>query len=141
MMTEQNLQQIEMEFHLTLPDDYRKLILSSPFRPIGKDRIYWLYDDPIEVIRSTREPLNGYYEGSAWLQTHIAIGETAMGDQYVIDVCRTPSPVFCLSHETHEFEEEFSDLDAFVAYWKKEFAESTEQPVRYQSKRWWKFWQ
>lgn len=139
-MTDADLRRIEAELRLTLPNDYRRLVLASPFRPVGHDRVYWLYADPDEVIRATREPLSGYYEGVGWLPTHLAIGETAMGDQYVLDVARTPSPVYCLSHETHQFEDEFPDLATFVAYWTREVAGAREQPERSRTKQWWKFW-
>jgi len=139
-MTDDDLRRIEAELRLTLPDDYRRLVLASPFRPVGGDRVYWLYADPDEVIRATREPLHGHYEGSAWQPTYLAVGETAMGDQYLIDVARTPSPVFCLSHETHEFEDDFSDLAAFVAYWTREVTAAKKSVESSRQRRWWRFW-
>lgn len=139
-MKEDELRRIEAELRLTLPDDYRRLMLAFPFRPLGRDSVYWLYDDPDDVIRATREPLHGYYEGAALLPTHVAIGETAMGDQYLLNLARTPWPVLCLSHETHEVEEDYPDLASFVTGWTKEVAEPTEQSERNRPRRWWKFW-
>ena len=139
-MKEDELRRIEAELRLTLPDDYRRLLLAFPFKPIGGDRVYWLYDDPGEVIRATRKPLNEFYEGRSWRPTYLSIGETAMGDQYLLDLARTPSPVFCLSHEKHEVEEDYPDLASFVADWTREVAVATEQHERSRLKRWWKFW-
>ena len=102
--------------------------------------MYWLYDDPGEVIRATRSPLNEFYEGRSWRPTYVAIGETAMGDQYLLDLSRTLPPVLCLSHETHEVEDEFPDLAAFVAAWTADVAEARGQYGRGRAKRWWRFW-
>lgn len=102
--------------------------------------MYWLYGDPEEVIRATRSPLNEFYEGRGWRPTYLSIGETAMGDQYLIDAARTPSPVFCLGHETHEVEEEFPDLAAFVAYWTREVAVAKGAVEPSRPRRWWRFW-
>ena len=61
-----------------------------------------------------------------------------MGDQYLLDLSRTPSPV--LSHKTHEVEEDYADLAAFVAAWTNDVAEARGQYERGRAKRWWKFW-
>ena len=47
-----------------------------------------------------------------------------MGDQYLLDLSRTPPPVLCLSHETHEVEEDYADLAEFVAAWTEDVAEA-----------------
>ena len=125
---------------LTLPGDYRRLLLALPFTPVGGDRVYRLYDDPGEVIRATRSPLNEFYAGRSLRPTYVVIGETAMGDQYLLDLSRTPPPVLCLSHETHEVGDEFPDLPAFVAAWTEDVAEARGQYERGRAERWWRFW-
>src|SRR2546423_1055242 len=40
---------------------------------------------------------------------------------------RTLSPVLCLSHETHEVEGDYPGLVAFVAGWRQQIAQATEQ--------------
>ena len=86
-----------------------------PFTPVGGDRVYRLYDDPGGVIRATRSPFSEFHEGRSWRPAYVAIGETATGDQYLLDLSRTPPLVQCLSHETHEVGDEFPDLHAFAA--------------------------
>ena len=61
-----------------------------------------------------------------------------MGDQYVLDLSRTPPPVLRLSHETHEVGDEFPDLPAFVAAWTEDVAEAGGRHER--AERWWRFW-
>ncbi len=123
-MKEDGLRRVEAELGLTLPGNYRRLLVALPFTPVGGDRVYRLYDDPGEVIRATRSPLNKFYERMSWRPAYIVLGETAMGDQYLLDLSRTPPPVLCLSHETHEAGDEFPDLPAFVAAWTEDVAEA-----------------
>jgi hypothetical protein len=140
-VTGQHIGRIEAELGVSLPADYRDLLLNVPFPSPPGDRVYWLYDDPDRVIEATRFPLYGYHEGPDLGPRYLSIGQTAMGDQYVLDLARTPSPVLCLSHETHEFEEDYPDLAAFVAGWHREVALAGEQAaVRERARRWWKFW-
>ena len=134
------LRRVEAELGLTPPGDDRGLLLALPFTPVGGDRVYWLYDDPGDVIRATRSPLNEFYEGRSWRPTYLSVGETAMGDQYLLDLSRTPSPVLCLSHKTHEVGDEFPDLAAFVAAWTADVAEARGRYERGRAKRWWRFW-
>jgi hypothetical protein len=139
-MTEADVTRIESELNVRLPADYRGLLLDPPFAPLDEGRVYWLYDDPDTVIAATRFPLNEFYDGKGWIPSYLAIGETAMGDQYLIDLDRSPSPVFCLSHETHEVEPDYPDLPAFVAGWNEELATARRHRRPIRRGRWWKFW-
>ena len=71
-------------------------------------------------------------------QTYLSVGETAMGDQYLLGQSRTPSPVLCLSHETHEVVEDYADLAAFVAAWTNDVAEARGEYER--GRAVWRFW-
>ena len=72
-MTEDGLRRVEAELGPTPPGDYRRRLPAFPFTPVGGDRAYWLYDDPGDVIRATRSPLNEFYGGLSWRPTYIAV--------------------------------------------------------------------
>jgi hypothetical protein len=40
-----------------LPADYRRVSLAFPFRPVGNDWVYWLYNAPDAIIGGSRAPL------------------------------------------------------------------------------------
>ena len=78
-----------------------------PFRPIGRDWVYWFYDDPKRVIHGTFFPLeDGGYAGPELLPRYVAVGESGGGDLYLLDTTADGLPVVCLSHETHAVEAE-----------------------------------
>src|SRR5262245_21638744 len=117
-MTEDELRRIEEALKVLLPDDYRTVMKAFPFRAVGNDWVYWMYEDPERVIDATRRPLGGCYEGKEWRLSCLVFGQGADGDPYLLDLDRTPSPVYCLSHETQLISSDYPNLEAYVADWK-----------------------
>jgi hypothetical protein len=63
-VTDSQLDTIEAALGIKLPTDYRRLSRAFPFKPIGRDWVYWFFDDPDRVIGETRFPLeDGGYVG------------------------------------------------------------------------------
>ncbi len=119
-MNAAQLKEVEAAVGFRLPEEYRQVSLNFPFRPIGRDRVYWFYDDPKRVIHDTLKPLaDGGYNRVNWKNGYLAIGESAAGDLYVLDTTATALPVLCLSHETHAFEPEWPTFEAYMAEWLK----------------------
>jgi SMI1 / KNR4 family (SUKH-1) len=123
-MTEQQLKQIEAELGVRLPAGYRAVSRAYPFRPVGDDWAHWMYDNPADVVAATRQPLgNRFYTRANWKETYLAIGQSAAGDLYLLDLAEPASPVYCLSHEDHSIAADWDSFDAFIADWSARQAE------------------
>jgi len=117
-MTEVQLEEIEAVVGFSLPDEYRRVAVASPFRPIRGDSVYWFFDEPNQVIEATIAPLSdGNYDGTGWQDSLLTIGESGAGDLYVMDTADADLPVHCLSHESHRIEPEYKTFAAFVEDW------------------------
>lgn len=118
-MTESQLQTIERELGVRLPEDYRETSLDFPFQPRGNDWVYWMYDEPDRIIGETLAPLaDGEYDQTNWKPSYLVIGQSAAGDLYLLDTAQgDDSPVYCLSHEDHSIEEEWAHFLEFVGSW------------------------
>ena len=117
-MSDAQLDTIETALGLTLPPAYRRVSRAFPFCPIGRDWVYWFYDDPAEVISATRFPLeDGGYAGPALPPRYVVIGTSGGGDLYLLDTAADGLPVVCLSHETHAVEAAWPTFEAFVEEW------------------------
>jgi len=117
-MTEGELTEVEAAIGFTLPSEYWRVAAAFPFRPIGRDWVYWFYDDPDRVIDGTLAPLaDDAYDKVGWRTGYLTIGESAAGDLYVMDSTAPRLPVYCLSHETHRIEPEYPTFAAFVEEW------------------------
>jgi hypothetical protein len=118
IMQELGLDAIEQAVGFALPTAYREVATKSPFRPIGRDAIYWFFDDPQTVISETLAPLSdGEYDQTQWQNGFLAIGQSAAGDLYLLDTRSCDLPVLSLSHETHLLATEWPTFDAYVQEW------------------------
>lgn len=115
-MTNAELDSIEEVLEVRLPETYRQVSITFPFQPLGQDWVYWFYDDPAAVIGETQAPLSdGGYDFTDWRETFVAFGQSAAGDIYLIDTAGPAcAPVYLLSHETHEIQMEWPDMESFV---------------------------
>lgn len=117
-MTEAQLDEMEAGVGFKLPPEYRRVAVASPFRPIGRDSVYWFFDDPSRVIQETLAPLaDAGYDMADWRPGLLTIGESGAGDLYVMDSAAEGLPVHCLSHESHRLEPEYATFSAFVEEW------------------------
>lgn len=143
-MSDDQLDRIESALGVTLPPAYRRVSRAFPFRPIGRDWVYWFYDDPGAVIDETLHPMeDGDYSGPALLPRYVVIGQSAAGDAYLLDLAGDGLPVACLSHETHAVEPEWPTFEAFVEEWKRAPAEAERRAAADRAVRraWWRrYW-
>lgn len=120
-MTEEDLHYIEAELNVALPSDYRAVLRDFPFPTDGGSWVYWLYDNPDDIVNETRFPQeDGGYDKHNWKQTYVVIGQGAAGDTHLLDTALNPSPVYLLSHEDHSIVEEWPSLQAFVSAFREE---------------------
>jgi hypothetical protein len=119
-MTESELAEIEAAVGFLIPSEYRRVAIEFPFRHIGRDSVYWFYDEPERVIGGTLFPLaNAAYDRTGWKDSYLVIGESAAGDPYLMDTIAAGYPVFCLCHESHRIEKEYPTFSAFVEDWSR----------------------
>ena len=118
-MTDAQLDAIEADLGVTLPAAYRAVSRAFPFRPLGRDWVYWFADTPDAVVNNTRDPhFDGDYAGPALLPRYVAVGQSYCGDLYLLDLAAGPDwPVVNLSHETHAIGPEWPTFAGFVAEW------------------------
>jgi hypothetical protein len=140
-MTDEELDAIEAALRVKLPSDYRRVSVTFPFRPLGRDWVYWFYNDPALVVGETTDPLaDGEYDRTGWRDSYVVIGQSACGDLYLLDTVLERSPVYCLSHESHAVEVEWPDFAAFVEEWLQAPERHAEQLAagREQLRAWWR---
>jgi hypothetical protein len=116
-MTDDQLDAVEAALGVELPAEYRRVSREFPFRPLGRDAVYWFFNDPAAVIAATRTPLGGEYPGAPLLPRYVAIGHSPAGDVYLLDLDAPGHSVVVLSHETHAVEPEWPTFAAFVTEW------------------------
>jgi hypothetical protein len=116
-MTDAQLDAVEAALRARLPAEYRRVSREFPFRPLGRDAVYWFFDDPVAVIEATQAPLGGEYGGADLPPRYVAIGHGPAGDVYLLDLDAPGTPVLVLSHETHAVEPGWPTFAAFVDEW------------------------
>lgn len=117
-MTEAQLREIEEAVGFPLPSEYRRLSIEFPFRPIGRDWVYWFYNDPARVIDGTLAPLADCdYDRNGWRGSYLTIGESGAGDLFVMDTAVAGLPVYSLGHESHRIEMEYPTFGVFIEEW------------------------
>ena|ERR1041384_8001648 len=132
-MTESDIQRIEKELGITLPDDYKAFMRSYPFQSdsIASENIM---DDANWLIEATgtRHRL---------FPPHTFIIGTDGGEStYFLDLSRQPSPVFNFDLETRGITEESPDLQAFVNKCRESEAEVRRDEEEMERRKWWQFW-
>ena len=112
MNTEQ-LTEIERRLSVTLPDDYRELMLAYP-KELEAEAEYELLNDPQQLI-GININTRGYGSGIAgWQDSFFITGTDGGEEMYFLDTSRGRSPVFCLAVENHVISERAPSLAEFV---------------------------
>ena len=143
-MTVEDLEQIEQELGITLPHDYRELMLTYPFAPDSFANDCDLPNDPRRLIDTNCDLRRDGFFGMEWPNHYFSMGGDGSGNEHFIDLRRNPSPVFLADHEGSLFTEAAPDLSAWVAGLQSEYARWEEEDrmrsERRRNKRWWQFW-
>lgn len=139
-MTDSDFDQLEQFFGRPLPVRYREVMSQYPLDPADHNSAIALYRDCREVIGWNDELLGGEWS-ELWSADRFAIGMSACGDTYFLDLTNTSPAVFMWDHETHEVTTEAADLDSFIAEQQRQEAEAKALDATQPAKRpWWRFW-
>jgi hypothetical protein len=161
-MTEADLLLIERMLSITLPTDYRELMLGATYEDRSDDPLaMWaMPNDPKAVIDWNLEfRLEGFIL-EPWPESWFTFGHNGCGDHYFIDLRLGSRPVFCKSHEGDGVREVASDLRTFVDECRREWEEAGREVARREAedpalaafnpimidevvpsgKKWWQFW-
>lgn len=146
-MTNAELDTIESALGVRLPVAYRRLSVTFPFKPLDPARsgtTDWFYNDAATVIAATRAARsNQNIQDEIGRTALVVIGDSGAGDWYVIDTTETPEsalPVYCISHEDHQWSQEWPTLAAFTAEWLQAPAEYARHKASDEAaqRAWWK---
>lgn len=112
-MSPEELDHIEQELRLTLPDDYRSFMLEYPFaehsRPSDE-----LYGSAMYVVRQNREARDEVADSEFWKETYLVSGVVGLDTYYVIDCAKSPTPVLQVNVRTGEVVEDHHDFLQWV---------------------------
>ncbi|PQO29223.1 hypothetical protein C5Y96_15875 [Blastopirellula marina] len=105
-MTEADVDKIESELGITLPMDYREIVLHFPVRFEAGTTDGFLWDDAAALIERNRELTSARKPWGVELQPlpeqYFFIGDDKAGWQYLIDTTSEPSLVYIMEYESIE---------------------------------------
>lgn len=136
---------IEAELKIRLPEDYRKTMLEFPLQEDGTEPL--LYEDLEQVLRVNRKFKKSGFRGEALPPSVFVVGGNRAGDVYFIDTERENSPVFAVTSEMESFD--VDDLERFrhgftFSTWVGELMSGQDWYREVQrsrkKKKWWQFW-
>jgi hypothetical protein len=138
------LAQIEQALGMTLPPEYRAVMLAYPFSSGSLAEELWLLDDPAQLIEINTDYRRDGFFGIPWPTHYFAVGGDGLGNAHFLDLHQAPAPVRFADHETGEFEDIAPDTTAWIATLWEELAEiEADRRVMAEArehKRWWQFW-
>ena len=143
-MTSGQLDRVERELGIRLPNDYRAMVLTYPAElgPSGPD--YELLDDPEQLIKINLLFREQGFFGMPWPARFFSFGGDGNGNEYYLDLRQEPSPVYFADHEGTMYSEQWPSLAAWLEERIREQSEWEEdervRAARNAGKRWWKFW-
>ncbi len=117
-MIEADFLKIEEYLGKPLPPHYREVMRNYPFEDNDSNLTRALYAEVDQILFWNAELLEGEW-ANEWSAERFAIGCSACGDTYSLDLAGVSPAVFVWDHETHETSIESPDLDSFIAEWKK----------------------
>lgn len=123
-MDAQLLENVELQFGVTLPSVYRKLLLNFPielapnekrrfFKNVGEYELFSNAALIVEFNECVRECSSWGDEGP-WPTYLFVIGHDGCGGYYTIDHTLECAPVFFWNHGTAAFESAYNSIDEFV---------------------------
>jgi hypothetical protein len=143
-MDVQQLDHVEHALAVTMPPEYRAIMLAYPFAPDSLAEELWLLDDPAELIEINLYYRNNGFFGIPWSTDYFAVGGDGLGNAHLLDLRSAPAPVLFADHETGEISPLASDTETWrsmldadleeIAADQRAMAEAREH------KRWWQFW-
>ncbi len=134
-MTDDDFSAIERYMGRPVPRAYRGMLVEYPLDLNDWNSPLALFPTRDKVLAWNSELREGEFAGE-WGADRFAIGMSACGDTYFLDLKDHSESVFVWDHETHEVSEEAPNLAAFVAECKKlEASLKSPSPPK---KPWWR---
>lgn len=142
--TEQ-LNLIEAELKIRLPEDYWETMRKFPLQEDGSEPL--LYEDLEQVLCVNRKFKRSGFRGETLPSSLFVVGGNRAGDIYFIDTERENSPVFAVTSEMESFD--VADLERFrhgftFSTWVGELMSGQDWYREVQrsreKKKWWQFW-
>ena len=147
-MTANDLDSLEGEFGVRLPDEYREIMQNHPMP--NSDTATWdLCDSPEELRRINRELREEGFFGGRWESSWWAIGSDGLGNHHFILTAPYDGRVYFADHEgTHDPSdpqtEPYPSFEAFIQMLREIEEEAEKEASRLDEKirnrRWWQFW-
>ncbi len=119
-MTDEDIDRIERELNLRLPDSYRSALVPYRIPALYGNTDYLLWDDAEALIRLNREQRKGSRWISAWPPYMYAVGDPHGDEMIAIDTRDPEGPVWWLDHGNLEHEASYL-TEARFADWVEEF--------------------
>ena len=109
-MTHQDIETIEAQLGVSLPQPYVEAALSGEF----EDPIL---DDAQSIIGINRSFRSGDFGDANWSDKLLAFGHDGGGNYYCIDVQNFDAGVFLRDHETLEVHKAYESFGRFLQEW------------------------
>lgn len=120
-MTETDVDRIESSLAVTLPDEYRRLLMEFPSDLSADWARHEIFCSADWIIKQTQSTRLGAIK-RRWPTHMIVIGDSGCGDFYCLDLSDRPASVVCWDHEKRRFEFMASSIEQWH---KKVTAKST----------------
>ena len=89
-MTSEDVERIETELGLTLPEDYRRVLLDFPFQDLRGNDFAELYDHPSALIETNQRLRSGE---KPWPSHLLFVGQSEEDPAYALDMSAQPSRI------------------------------------------------
>ena len=154
-MNQQELIQIEKELGITLPSDYKNVMMDYPI-PGGDCETYALCNDVSDVIKENLDLRQNGFFGSPWPDHFYALGLNGCGDYYFIDLKEERRMIYFADHESpfHNDQleiigddDKWEGFDSYIKYLEEieaeiehVEAEDEDKEFKQKTKKWWQLW-
>ena len=147
-MNEGDIQRIESELGVSLPQSYKAVQLSYPFGPSSFGSLCMLVDNADAIIDMNKGPgLHELMHGEAGAPrdgTYLMIGNDGGEEEYFLDISQADGPVMVFDLESGELSEFARDIKHYVDRVHEIDAEidtqEREAEERRRNAKWWEFW-
>jgi hypothetical protein len=117
MMNTEDLQTIEQELSIRLPEYYKQYMLDYPLDSLSEFEDYDFFSDSGKLITENKHSYNGFY-GKPVNKKYFRIGNNGLGNYYFIDlekdggvICyfRTDQSFYLIANSLSEYENKLKD--------------------------------
>lgn len=102
-MTDDDLDTINSQLGMTMPAEYRLLMLTSPPDFDASDGAAWIFRSARQVVSATQQYRIQGVGDEPFPSHYVLIGETGTGDFFCLDLSQDPASVVEFDHERQRF--------------------------------------